>query len=111
MKDVIKLKQTEFGFVEDENGVEYIRYSFVASMQKSVIDENKKLRARINKLKTKNNDQHPREGLWDAEKVCKYLEEHAGHYMTLENDEEGELQAVYYPKHLVEDLRKAMEKS
>lgn len=57
MKDVIKLKQTEFGFVEDENGVEYIRYSLVASMQKSVIDENKKLRARINKIKTKIKEQ------------------------------------------------------
>ena len=53
MKDVLKLKQTEFGFVEDENGVEYIRYSLVSSMQKSIIDENHKLRARINKLKTK----------------------------------------------------------
>ena len=54
-------------------------------------------------------DQHPREGLWDAEKVCKYLENHAGHYMTLENDEDGELQSVFYQKGLVEDLCKAME--
>lgn len=53
MKDVIKLKQTEFGFVEDENGVEYIRYSLVAGMQKSVIDENKKLRTRMKKLNFK----------------------------------------------------------
>lgn len=53
MKDVIKLKQTEYGYVEDENGVEYVRYSLVASMQKSVIDENKKLRARMYKLKSK----------------------------------------------------------
>ena len=54
-------------------------------------------------------DQHPRKGLWDAEKVCKYLENHAGHYMTLENDEDGELQSVFYQKGLIEDLRKAME--
>lgn len=54
-------------------------------------------------------DQHPRKGLWDAEKVCKYLENHAGHYITLENDEEGELQSVFYQKGLIEDLRKAME--
>lgn len=53
-------------------------------------------------------DQHPRKGLWDAEKVCKYLENHAGHYMTLENDEEGELQSVFYQKGLIEDLRKAI---
>ena len=57
MKDVIKLKQTVFGFVEDENGVEYIRYSLVAGMQKSVIYENNKLRARINKIKTKIKEQ------------------------------------------------------
>lgn len=57
MKDIIKLKQTEFGFVEDENGVAYIKCSLVVSMQKSVIDENKKLRARINKIKTKIKEQ------------------------------------------------------
>lgn len=53
MKDVIKLKQTSFGFVEDENGVEYIRYALVNSMQKSVIEENNKLRARMKKLSEK----------------------------------------------------------
>lgn len=57
MKDVIKLKQTEFGCVEDENGVEYIKYSLVAGMQKSIIDENNKLRARLNKIKTKIKEQ------------------------------------------------------
>lgn len=54
-------------------------------------------------------DQHPKKGLWDSEKVCKYLENHAGYYMTLENDEDGELQSVFYQKGLIEDLRKAME--
>ena len=54
-------------------------------------------------------DKHKKKEFWDAEKVCKYLKEHAGHYMTLENDEEGELQAVFNKKRLVEDLRKAME--
>jgi len=53
MKDVIKLKQTQFGYVEDENGVEYIRYGLVTSMQKSVIDENNKLRERMKKLAEK----------------------------------------------------------
>ena len=53
MKDVIKLKQTEFGYVEDENGVEYIKYGLVNSMQKSVIEENNKLRARMKKLAEK----------------------------------------------------------
>ena len=54
-------------------------------------------------------DQHPRKGLWDSEKVCKWIEEHSGDYMTLENDEEGELQAVFYKTRLINDLRKAME--
>lgn len=54
-------------------------------------------------------DQHPKKGLWDAEKVCKYLEEHASNFMGLENDEEGELQTVFYQKGLVDNLRKAME--
>lgn len=54
-------------------------------------------------------DEHPREGLWDAEKVTEWLENHAGHYITLENDEEGELQSVFYQKGLIDDLRKAME--
>lgn len=53
MKDVIKLKQTESGYIEDENGVEYIKYGLVTSMQKSVIDENNKLRARMKKLAEK----------------------------------------------------------
>ena len=53
MKDVIKLKRTEFGYIEDENGVEYIKYGLVNSMQKSVIDENNKLRARMKKLAEK----------------------------------------------------------
>ena len=53
MKDVIKLKQTEFGYIEDENGVEYVKYGLVTSMQKSVIDENNKLRARMKKLAEK----------------------------------------------------------
>lgn len=53
MKDVIKLKQTEFGYIEDENGVEYIKYGLVNSMQKSVIEENNKLRARMKKLAEK----------------------------------------------------------
>lgn len=53
MKDVIKLKQTEFGYVEDEKGVEYIKYGLVNSMQKSVIEENNKLRARMKKLAEK----------------------------------------------------------
>lgn len=54
-------------------------------------------------------DQHPRKGLWDSEKVCKWIEEHSGDYMILENDEEGELQSVYYQRRLIEDLHKAME--
>ena len=53
MKDVIKLKKTEFGYIEDKNGIEYIRYGLVDSMQKSVIDENNKLRARMKKLAEK----------------------------------------------------------
>lgn len=53
MKDVIKLKQTEFGYIEDENGVEYVKYGLVTSMQKSVIDENNKLRERMKKLAEK----------------------------------------------------------
>ena len=51
----------------------------------------------------------PKKGLWDGKKVCKYLEEHAGNFMTLENDEEGELCTVYYQKGLVDNLRKAMD--
>lgn len=51
----------------------------------------------------------PKKGLWDAEKVCKYLEEHAGNFMELENDEEGELRHVFYQKGLVDNLREAME--
>lgn len=53
MKDVIKLKPTESGYIEDENGVEYIKYGLVTSMQKSVIDENNKLRERMKKLAEK----------------------------------------------------------
>ena len=64
MKDVIKLKQTDFGYIEDENGEEYIRYGLVMSMQKSVIDENRKLRARINKLKSKQEARNERNALY-----------------------------------------------
>lgn len=53
MKDVIKLKPTLSGYIEDENGVEYIKYGLVTSMQKSVIDENNKLRERMKKLAEK----------------------------------------------------------
>lgn len=51
MKDTIKLKPTDDGFVEDDKGIEYIRYSLVSSMQKSVIDENQKLRKRLEKAR------------------------------------------------------------
>lgn len=51
MRDLIKIKQTSDGYVEDENGIEFIRYSLVGSMQKSVIDENHKLRARLEKAR------------------------------------------------------------
>lgn len=48
-------------------------------------------------------DQHPREGLWDATKVIRWLKEHISeYYMT--NEFEECFDSMY------EDLKKAMEK-
>ena len=54
-------------------------------------------------------DQHPREGLWNAEKVISFLKEHA----TVENSSNINIHinGAYYHfvNDFIEDLRKAME--
>lgn len=51
-------------------------------------------------------DQHPRKGLWDSEKVCKFLYEKVMDITYLNEDNTNE----HYDKdEFIEDLRKAME--
>lgn len=51
-------------------------------------------------------DQHPRKGLWDAEKVCKFLYEKVIDITYLNEDNTNE----HYDKdEFIDDLRKAME--
>lgn len=50
-------------------------------------------------------DQHPREGLWDSEKVIKWLQDNADSY-TWYNEFEGESGMT---DDFIEDLQKAME--
>lgn len=51
-------------------------------------------------------DQHPRKGLWDSEKVCKFLYEKIIDITYLNNDNTNE----HYDKdEFIEDLRKVME--
>ena len=51
-------------------------------------------------------DQHPRKGLWDAEKVCKFLYEKIMDITYLNEDNTNE----HYDKdEFIGDLRKAME--
>ena len=50
-------------------------------------------------------DQHPRKGLWDAEKVIEWLKDNSKKYVVCYEDGYSH----YAHKSLVEDLRKAME--
>lgn len=54
-------------------------------------------------------DQHPRKGLWDAEKVISFLKEHA----TVENSSNINIHIngviYHFVNDFIEDLRKAME--
>lgn len=50
-------------------------------------------------------DQHPREGLWDAEKVCKVFKD----YMLKERFFDNRLERTTIIDNVVHDLRKAME--
>ena len=50
-------------------------------------------------------DQHPREGLWDAEKVIEWLKDNSKKYVVCYEDGYSH----YAHNSLVEDLRKAME--
>ena len=54
-------------------------------------------------------DQHPREGLWDAEKVINFLKERA----TLENSSNINIHingvTYHFVNDFIEDLKKAME--
>ena len=49
-------------------------------------------------------DQHPKEGLWDAEKVCNILRNKMDSNWFYENIERANYDSI------IEDLRKAMEK-
>lgn len=54
-------------------------------------------------------DSHPREGLWDSEKVISFLKEHA----TVENSSNINIQingaCYHFVNDFIQDLRKAME--
>jgi len=52
-------------------------------------------------------DQHPRKGLWDAQKVIEWLRNNAGTYLE-DNRKYGE-GCEYDISELIKDLRKAME--
>lgn len=64
-------------------------------------------------------DRHPREGLWDAEKVCKWISERIGIDQKIETNSDGEPLADSYIAYciarqsaadtMIKDLRKAME--
>lgn len=64
-------------------------------------------------------DQHPREGLWDADKVCKWISERIGIDQKIEINSDGEPLADSYIAYciarqnaadtMIKDLRKAME--
>ena len=47
-------------------------------------------------------DQHPRKGLWDSEKVCKFINENVREYHK---------SGVFHIGDFIKDLRKAMEES
>jgi hypothetical protein len=49
-------------------------------------------------------DEHPREGLWDAEKVIEWLKEYTDDYIVCDSDDSW-LRVVDF----IRDLRKAME--
>lgn len=55
-------------------------------------------------------DQHPREGLWDAEKVIKYIKEELPYYVEL-NCVFDEIRVNYnkFKNNFIHDLKKAME--
>ena len=50
-------------------------------------------------------DRHPRKGLWDAEKVCSFIEENIDNYLYINRD----WNAPQIKSNFIEDLRKAME--
>lgn len=50
-------------------------------------------------------DQYPREGLWDSEKVCSFIEENIDNYLYINRD----WNAPQIKSNFIEDLRKAME--
>lgn len=52
-------------------------------------------------------DKHPKEGLWDAQKVTDWLRNNAGMYLE-DNRKYGE-GCEYDTQELIKDLRKAME--
>lgn len=55
-------------------------------------------------------DEHPKEGLWDCEKVISFLKEHA----TVENSSNINIHingaCYHFVNDFIQDLRKAMEK-
>ena len=53
-------------------------------------------------------DRHPKEGLWDADKIIEWLQNNAGAYLE-DNRKYGE-GCEYDTSELIKDLRKAMEK-
>ena len=50
-------------------------------------------------------DQHPRKGLWDAEKICSFIEENIDNYLYINRD----WNAPQIKSNFIEDLKKAME--
>lgn len=55
-------------------------------------------------------DKHPRKGLWDAEKVIKFIKEELPHYVEL-NCVFDEIQVNYnkFKNNFIHDLKRAME--
>lgn len=55
-------------------------------------------------------DQHPRKGLWDAQKVIKFIKEELPYYVEL-NCVFDEIQVNYnkFKNNFIHDLKKAME--
>lgn len=54
-------------------------------------------------------DEHPKEGLWDSEKVCVWLEEHKNDYAFPIYQGEELTDESYVSDCIIKDLRKAME--
>ena len=52
-------------------------------------------------------DQHPKKGLWDAEKICSFIEENIDNYLYINRD----WNAPQIKSNFIEDLKKAMEES